>query len=165
MELWLLFRAGAVIGGVNTLFVVILTGIIGAGLAKNQGRAILGKIQKDMAQGQMPADQLIHGFLVFAGGLLLLTPGFFTDFVGLSLVFPLTRSLYISNFKKGLEKRMKNGSVQFYYSQSGGGFSSGANPFGSDPRNQHRETDQPKRVYRQGGHDVIDVDAIKDEND
>jgi UPF0716 protein FxsA len=163
MELWLLFRAGAVIGGVNTLFVVILTGIIGAGLAKNQGRAILGKIQKDMSQGKMPADQLIHGFLVFAGGLLLLTPGFFTDFIGLSLVFPLTRSLYISNFKKGLEKRIKNGSVQFYYSQSGGGFS-GSNPFGGQANKPEQEAGNQKRVYRQGGHDVIDVDAIKDEN-
>lgn len=168
-ELYFLIQVGGEIGVVNTIFIIVLTGIIGAGLAKNQGRAILGKIQQDMAQGKMPADQLIHGFLVFAGGLLLLTPGFVTDAIGLSLVFPLTRLLYIGFFKNSLEKKMKNGQVQFYSSGNGGfsgGFYSstgGQNPF--EQYQQYQRQAEPKKVYRQNGHDVIDVEAIKEDQD
>lgn len=168
-ELYFLIQVGGEIGVINTIFIIVLTGIIGASLAKNQGRAILGKIQKDMAQGKMPADQLIHGFLVFAGGLLLLTPGFVTDGIGLALVFPLTRILFIGFFKSGLEKRMQNGQVQFYSSGSGfsGGFhtstngSSQAKPFQA---NRNFQQDEPKKVYRQNGHDVIDVEAVVEED-
>lgn len=156
IELYFLFQAGSVIGGLNTIFIVILTGIVGAGLAKNQGRAILSNIQTEMAAGKMPADQLIHGFLVFAGGLLLLTPGFVTDIIGIALVFPLTRILFIGSFKSALEKKMKAGSVQFYY-QSGAGGSY------QTYSNQQKPQSEQNRVYQQNGHQVIDVEAERED--
>ena len=59
VELYFLIQE--VIGGFNTFMLVVLTGIIGAGLAKSQGQLILMKIQKEMAEGRTPADQMIHG--------------------------------------------------------------------------------------------------------
>lgn len=123
IEIYLLFSIGGQIGGVNTVIVVILTGIIGASLAKSQGMAILANIQTDLNKGALPANQLIHGLLVFGGGLLLLTPGFLTDFLGLSMVFPGTRHILVLYLKTYFEKAIKSGNMQFSSFGTGGGFS------------------------------------------
>ncbi|MFK8137992.1 MAG: FxsA family protein [Bdellovibrionales bacterium] len=153
IELYFLLEAGDAIGGFNTIMIVVLTGIIGARLARVQGAQVIAKMQSTVGQGQMPADALLEGFLVFGGGLLLLTPGFFTDFIGLSLIFPLTRLLYIRNFKTALEKKMKDGSFKVY--QYGAGSAGGGFRYSN---NQQSSNEKP-RVYEQGGHEVIDVSA------
>lgn len=126
IEIFLLFQIGAMIGGINTLLVVISTGIIGASLAKSQGIQILSKIQENTSRGELPADQIIQGLMVFAGGLLLLTPGFATDFFGLSLVMPGTRHLLMIWVKKAIQKAMASGNFQF---QSFGSSSKGTGGF------------------------------------
>ncbi|WP_372651599.1 FxsA family protein [Halobacteriovorax sp.] len=123
IEIYLLFSIGAQIGGLNTLAVVILTGVVGASLAKSQGLAILGSIQNDLNRGALPTTQLMHGLLVFGGGLLLLTPGFLTDIIGLSMVFPGTRHILIIFLKDYFEKAIKSGNIKFASFGSGGGFS------------------------------------------
>jgi UPF0716 protein FxsA len=82
LEFYLLFSIGSEIGAANTFGIIILTGVVGAALAKMQGLAILGKLQSELNQGKMPAAEIAHGFIVFGGGLLLLTPGFMTDVLG-----------------------------------------------------------------------------------
>ena len=125
LEIYLLFSIGGQIGGMNTLLVVIVTGIVGASLARSQGMAILASIQTDLNKGALPANQLIHGLLVFGGGLLLLTPGFVTDILGLSMVFPGTRHILVLFLKTHFEKAIKTGNMQFgsFGSGAGGGFS------------------------------------------
>ena len=127
LEIYLLFKVGAQIGGFNTLFIVIATGIIGASLAKSQGLQILMKIQTEMQTGQLPGNHIIHGLMVFAGGLLLLTPGFMTDIFGFSLVMPGPRHILIIWVKSALDKAMKSGNFHFQTfsagaSRQGGGF-------------------------------------------
>jgi UPF0716 protein FxsA len=122
LEIYLLFSIGGQIGGLNTLFVVIATGILGASLAKTQGLSILHKIQTDLNKGAIPTDQFTHGLLVFGGGLLLLTPGFLTDVLGISMVFPGTRHVIASYVKHLFAKGIASGNVHF--SSSFGGFSS-----------------------------------------
>ncbi|MAZ48912.1 MAG: FxsA protein [Halobacteriovoraceae bacterium] len=115
LELYLLFKVGGTIGGFNTILLIIATGIIGAALAKTQGLSILAKIQQQLNQGQVPADQIVQGLMVFAGGLLLLTPGIMTDILGFSLVLPGTRHILMIFVKQGLEQSIKNGNFQFQY--------------------------------------------------
>jgi UPF0716 protein FxsA len=124
LEIYLLFSIGAQIGGLNTLLVVLLTGVVGASLARSQGMAILANIQNDLNRGALPANQLIHGLLVFGGGLLLLTPGFMTDILGLSMVFPGTRHVLVIYLKSYFEKGIQNGNIKFStFGSAGGGFS------------------------------------------
>ena len=113
IEIYLLFSIGGQIGGINTLIVVITTGIVGAALAKSQGLSILHKIQTDLNKGSIPTDQFTHGLLVFGGGLLLLTPGFLTDILGLSMVFPGTRHVIAGFLKHWFDKGIASGSVHF----------------------------------------------------
>jgi UPF0716 protein FxsA len=91
VELYLLLRIGKTIGAIETIYVIILTGILGAWLAKREGLAVIRKIQEDAVSGVPPADRLVEGLMVLLGGVLLLTPGVLTDAMGLSMIFPLTR--------------------------------------------------------------------------
>jgi UPF0716 protein FxsA len=114
MELYILIEAGRIIGIGPTIALIMLTGIAGAWLARSQGVAILRKIQDETARGQMPATTLIDGALVLVGGLLLLTPGFFTDLLGFSFLVPLTRDLWRAALSLWLEKQVRQGSVRIH---------------------------------------------------
>ncbi|MFQ5750554.1 MAG: FxsA family protein, partial [bacterium] len=73
IELALLIKLGQHIGLFNTIAVVIVTGIVGAALARYEGFGILHRIQNELARGQLPAESLLDGALILAGALLLLT--------------------------------------------------------------------------------------------
>lgn len=115
-ELYILIEAGRIIGIGATLGLIIMTGIAGAWLARNQGVGILRRIQEQTSRGEMPASTLIDGALILVGGLLLLTPGFFTDALGFSLLVPLTRELWRSGLQRWLEDQVRKGSVTIYRS-------------------------------------------------
>lgn len=124
LEIYLLFKMGGEFGALNTIWFVIATGVIGASLAKSQGLAILQKIQAEMQNGGVPGKQIIQGLMIFAGGLLLLTPGFITDFTGFCLVMPGPRHLLMVFVSKMLEKAIKNGNFQFQAHNFGSGMHS-----------------------------------------
>ncbi|MEW4568149.1 FxsA family protein [Tautonia sp. JC769] len=77
-----------------TVGAILATGILGASLARSQGLGVVRELQQSLARGQFPARSLIDGAMILAGGAMLLTPGFLTDLVGLSLLIPLSRNLY-----------------------------------------------------------------------
>ena len=114
MELYILIEAGRMIGIGATVGLIMLTGVAGAWLARSQGLEILRRIQQETANGQMPAQTLIDGALILVGGLLLLTPGFFTDALGFSFLVPVTRELWRKGLSAWLEKQIRQGSVKIH---------------------------------------------------
>ena len=92
IELYLLFLVGGRIGPALTIALVVVTGFIGASLARQQGFKVWRKIQSDLNTGQMPAAELIDGLLVLIGGIVLLTPGLLTDVCGFALMVPAVRA-------------------------------------------------------------------------
>lgn len=114
MELYILIEAGRIIGLGATIGLIMLTGTAGAWLARSQGVEILRKIQEETSQGQMPAMTLIDGALVLVGGLLLLTPGFFTDVLGFSFLVPMTRDFWRKGLNAWLQKQLRQGTVTVY---------------------------------------------------
>ena len=114
MELYILIETGRMIGIGATVGLIMLTGVAGAWLARSQGLEILRRIQQETANGQMPAQTLIDGALILVGGLLLLTPGFFTDALGFSFLVPITRELWRKGLSAWLEKQVRQGSVTIY---------------------------------------------------
>lgn len=103
IELYLLFRIGGKIGAVPTIGLVVVTGFIGAWLARQQGFKVWTRIQSELNAGRMPAGELIDGFLVLIGGIVLLTPGLLTDLCGFALMIPAVRA----SLKMHLEKRFQ----------------------------------------------------------
>lgn len=114
LELVVLIEAGKVIGSLNTVFIIVLTGVVGAYLAKMQGKITLFKIQQELNQGQVPAERLMDGLMIFIAGIVLLTPGFITDTFGFLLLIPWMRNLVKLLFRKRMEAAIKSGSVQFH---------------------------------------------------
>ena len=93
IELFVLIEVGGIIGAANTILLIILTGVLGASLARAQGFAVLQSIQANLNEGRMPTDEMVHGVMILLGGLLLLTPGFLTDTFGFMLLIPITRGI------------------------------------------------------------------------
>ncbi|NRA63786.1 MAG: FxsA family protein [Pseudobacteriovorax sp.] len=95
-----------------TIGSIILTGLIGANLARNQGFKVMGRIQERMAQGQIPGNDMIEGLMILVGGVLLMTPGYATDLFGFAMILPGSRSLLRLWFQKTLAAKVKNGSIR-----------------------------------------------------
>ena len=95
-------QIGGLIGVWATIGIVILTAIIGSVLLRHQGMAVMFQAQSDLKRGAVPVDSMVTGmFLAFAGALLL-TPGFFTDILGLLLFLPPFRQFVAENLFKGV---------------------------------------------------------------
>jgi UPF0716 protein FxsA len=91
IELYVLIEVGSEIGALPTILLTILTAIVGAALMRHQGVATLQKAQNSLAQGQVPATEMMEGMLIFLGGLFLLIPGLITDALGFLLLIPPIR--------------------------------------------------------------------------
>ena len=115
IEILLLIEIGSRIGALNTILVIILTGILGASMMRHQGFAILRNIQIDLSQGRMPTEQLINGALVLVGGIVLLTPGFFTDAVGFLLLLPPTRRFIRERIESFIRRKIESGDINISF--------------------------------------------------
>lgn len=107
-ELSILIYSGQQIGFLPTISIILLTGFLGAYLAKKQGVKAWNDFNRRMAQMETPGDAMIDGICIFIGGLLLLMPGFITDIVGLLLLFSGPRNLIRPMIHKWIYKKMKN---------------------------------------------------------
>lgn len=99
-EIYILLTLGSLIGAGFTLFIIIFTGITGSWLVRRQGILTFSMIQKDLSEGRMPADRIISGLFILIGGIFLITPGFFTDLIGFSLMIPGNRRFLVKYAKQ-----------------------------------------------------------------
>jgi len=92
VELVLLIEVGRRIGSLETVGLIILTGVIGASLTRSQGLGLLRRVRDDLEAGELPAGALLDGALILLAGALLITPGFITDATGFLLLTPAVRA-------------------------------------------------------------------------
>lgn len=109
IEIGLFIYFGQLFGVGTTILFIVLTGILGAYLAKRQGFETIRKAQLDMSYGRPPGDAILDGICVLIGGILILTPGFLTDLIGLFLLIPPTRIPFKRLLLKGIRKWMERG--------------------------------------------------------
>lgn len=129
-EIALFIQAGELIGLWPTIGLVFLTAAVGTTLMRMQGLATLRRAQDQLNRGEAPVREVFDGACLLVGGVLLLTPGFLTDTLGLLLLLPPVRTLVLGWFA-GLVRR---GTVNVSVSGSGfggGGFEGGG--FGPRP--------------------------------
>lgn len=93
LEIYLILQVGQVIGGWQTVALLVAESLLGAWLVRREGRRTWRTLQAAFRGARMPGRELIDGALVLVGGTLLLTPGFLTDAVGFFLLLPVTRPL------------------------------------------------------------------------
>jgi len=111
IELWLLISVGRVIGPHWTIAIVVLTGAAGAWLAKLQGLMVVMEIQRDMAEGRMPAPRMMDGVMILIAGVLMITPGLITDATGFALLVPGVRHHIRQWMRYKLEQKLRDGSI------------------------------------------------------
>lgn len=114
VELYLLLQLSANFSALLTFAIVILTGVLGAFLAKNQGQKVLKNIQRELELGRLPGDDMIYGLCILMGGILLLTPGLISDTLGLLLLFPLTRIWFTKYLKRQFSTMVQREAVRIY---------------------------------------------------
>ena len=115
VELFILIKIGGYIGALNTILLVIFTVLLGAMLVRMEGLRTLRQIQSSLAQGQLPAEELIDGVLIFAGGILLVIPGVLTDLCALILLLPYTRMHFKRWLRRRFDRMVASGSVRLNY--------------------------------------------------
>lgn len=152
VELFVLIRIGRVIGAPSTLLLVVLTAIVGAWLAKRQGRKVLAEWQQALAMGRVPEEGVLGGMLVLLGGLLLITPGIITDVAGLLCLLPATRRLFAKSLQHKLAQQVQLGRAHVFTYGFGG--MPPRSPF--DGRTPFDSKVEPPRIRRD---DVIDTEG------
>jgi len=111
LELYVLITVGKLIGAWETVAVLLAVSSVGAWLVRHQGFAIYNRIQGELSAGRLPAAELLDGLLVLVGGVLLLTPGFITDIIGMLVLLPAGRYVLKQYLRRWLEQRLARGTV------------------------------------------------------
>lgn len=114
VELFGFIYVAGFLGAPKTLLLMLTTTVIGFAMMRFEGRKVLQDSKQQVEEGRVPGRTMLDGLCIFFGGLLLILPGFITDIVGFTLVFPLTRPLYRAFLLKWIEKKMKNGTFTYY---------------------------------------------------
>lgn len=109
IELALLIEIGRRIGTLETIGLIVVTGVVGAALARYQGIAVLRRSQRELAEGQMPAAALMDGVIILVAAALLVTPGILTDATGFLLLIPWTRAGIRHLAARWLQRALRDG--------------------------------------------------------
>lgn len=115
LELIIIIQLGRYIGLLYTIAAIIVLGIAGALIAKQQGLRILFRIKDDLVQGRLPAQELIDGLLILVGSALLITPGLLTDALAFFFLIPTTRKIVKRYIRRKLEKMLQTGQIKLYF--------------------------------------------------
>ena len=105
VELAVIIQVGQWLGVADTIAVLVLVSVAGAWLAKREGLAVLRRIRQQLDQQRMPAAELLDGALILFAGVLLLTPGFLTDVLGLLVLLPPVRAALRRTVRRYLTRR------------------------------------------------------------
>lgn len=126
-ETFLLYVLGQHMGFFATVGVILLTGVLGAALAKREGLKVWREWTESLRQGKLPEEGIVGGLLVLVGGVLLVTPGVLTDVTGVLLLVPPSRRFIGKYVRKYAEKKLQGGSksVRYRVDVGPGGFKEG----------------------------------------
>jgi len=113
-ELMLLIEIGKRIGSVETFALIVITGIIGASMARTQGLRVLSQIREEIQTGGMPTDALVDALIILIASALLVTPGVLTDVFGFLCLVPGFRSLVKRELTRRFLKAVRENRVQMH---------------------------------------------------
>ena len=108
IEIYLMIKVGGVIGAFNTIFLIFFTAITGIYFAKLEGLNAIRSGFTQLVKHEIPIYEIISGAALAFAALLLIIPGFLTDFVGFLLIIPITRKFFIRSISSKLRKKKDN---------------------------------------------------------
>ena len=114
LEIFLMIKIGSKLGALNTIALIFLTAIVGVYFARLQGLQTLKSGMISLYQNKVPVKELLSGASIAISALLLIIPGFFTDFIGFLLLIPFTRKIIFNialKNKKEVNAKNKNETI------------------------------------------------------
>ena len=105
IEIYLLIKIGSQIGALTTILLIFSTAIIGVYYAKYEGLNTIKSAFIQISKNEAPAYEMISGAAIALGALMLIIPGFVTDFIGFLIIFPITRKVLLNKLSKKFEKK------------------------------------------------------------
>ena len=100
LEIAVMINVGQEVGALNTVFLIILTALIGLYLAKIQGLNTIKSGFINLYQNKIPVYEMASGAFIAIAAAMLIFPGFITDTIGFILLLPLTRNIIITRLIK-----------------------------------------------------------------
>ena len=107
-EIYLFIKIGSQIGAFNTVSLIFITAIVGLYYAKYEGLNTLRSAIKQIVKNEIPIYEIISGAALTFAAILMILPGFLTDMIGLLIIFPWTRKIFLKNISKKNYKKRKN---------------------------------------------------------
>ena len=133
IEIGLFIQVGGFLGLWPTIALVLVTAFVGASLVRSQGLQTLMNVQNRLQQGELPAQQIFEGVMLAVAGVLLLTPGFMTDALGMLVLLPAPRAAIAKYLmSKMVVQSVGSGFHGSFHNQSG----FGQDPFQRNPFDQ-----------------------------
>ncbi|MCP4714827.1 MAG: FxsA family protein [Deltaproteobacteria bacterium] len=114
IELSLLIKMGTLIGTLETVAVIVFTGVVGAWLVKMSGIQCFFRIRQQLESGQFPSEELLNGLCIVVAGAFLITPGLLTDVAGFLLLVPLSRDVVTHRLKRRLARMIEKNNPDVY---------------------------------------------------
>jgi len=146
LEVWIFVKVGRETGAPLVIALIFLTAVIGLYFLRQQGFATLQRAQQAMANGTVPAVELIEGAMLLIAGAFLMTPGFFTDFVGFLLLWGSARHLLAGKLIVQLAEQSS------LHMQSGNGYQ------------PHQHRDEPAEREQPGSHETIEGEFTREKD-
>ena len=108
IEIYLFIKVGSQIGAFNTISLIIITAVIGLYYAKYEGLNTLRSAVSQLVKNEIPINELISGAALAFAALLMILPGFLTDVIGLTIIFPWTRKIFLKKITIKKKNNNKN---------------------------------------------------------
>ncbi len=128
IELYLLVKVGSLIGAFNMVLWVFVSAFIGIWAVRSQGQGIMNHVNQEVNQGRVPQSAMLNGLLLFVAGVCLILPGLITDAIGILLLIPFTRQLFLLGLGRYMAsqanqvRRDGGGSARVIFYSSSSGF-------------------------------------------
>ena len=107
LEIYLFIKIGSQIGAFNTICLIFITAIVGVAYARHEGFNTLKSGISQIMKNEIPVYEIISGATLAFSAILLILPGFATDILGILLIFPYSRKLFINILSKKYKKKNK----------------------------------------------------------
>jgi UPF0716 protein FxsA len=114
LELALLIEIGSRIGTGATIGLIVVTGLVGASLARQQGIRVISTVQRELAEGRLPASSLMDGLMILIASALLITPGVLTDVFGFLCLVPAFRSAVKAHLRRRFERAVAEQRIEVH---------------------------------------------------
>ena len=113
IEIYLFIKIGSQIGAFNTVLLILTTAVVGIAYARYEGFNTLKSGIGQLVKNEIPVYEIISGATLAFAAILLILPGFATDFIGTLLIIPLTRKIILGRFLNKQENKRKGKDKNF----------------------------------------------------